>query len=326
MPEKKSKSEETKQVAKKAEKVEKTEKTEKVEKVEKTEKTEKSKQTKKTAKKENKKESKKEVTKKDGAKKGNKKAQKAKVAKKEKKAKTQEGGKKRDRSFKVIYVNPKGVVEMEGRYCGAKPKQAACKALTGIYKIFKEEDKPVDNEIKFGVYETTRGSKNKRYWYSGKKTELEEPIKLYQIPSTDGKKKYCSAERIESMGGFVKVLGEEQKSVKPSITYNFTNEVKKVSDDKCKHLQKVEKVVGDESETQSAGSNKKESKKAKSSKSEQSTETTDKQPSPKSEKQPKAQKVEKSETSEKPKTEQSVKSEKSDKTEKNAKNGKSKQK
>ena len=175
----------------------------------------------------------------------------AKKGKKEKTADSLSGGEekgKTTRSFKVIYTDPNGHVIMEGRYCGAKPKQAACKALTGIYKVFKEENlsDKVKDEVRFGVYETTRGSKNKRYWYSGKKSELSEPICLYQIPSADGKKKYCSAEKVKKMGGFDKLFNKKEADVKPAITYNFSNEVSKIEASKCEHLFTIDKVVPDE--------------------------------------------------------------------------------
>jgi hypothetical protein len=247
MPEKKTKIEETKKVSKKVE-------PKKAVKSVVAKKADKSKATKKVAKKAE-------------PKKSGKKTAKGKDAKKAKKPAKQEAGKKRDRSFKVIYVDPQGEVVMEGRYCGAKPKQAACKALTGIYKIFKEENKSVDSQIEFGVYETTRGSKNKKYWYSGKKTELEQPIKLYQIPSPDGKKKYCSAEKVEKLGGFKEVFGKSESHVNPAIVYNFTNEVKKLSDEKqYEHLQNVQKVKDDDSDSSSQSGEKKKSQAKKTTK------------------------------------------------------------
>lgn len=117
---------------------------------------------------------------------------------------------KKSRSFKALFVDPTGSVIMEGRYCGAKPKQAACKALSGIYKTFKEGKGKVTGEIKFGVKECTRGSKCKFYWYSGERKTLDEPITLKINKGSDGK-------------------GKE-------ITYYYNNVVKKESEDNCKHL------------------------------------------------------------------------------------------
>ena len=65
-----------------------------------------------------------------------------------------------------------------------KPKQAACKALTGIYKHFKQNNTKAPNEIYFGVIEITRDSRHKTYWYCGQKVKLKEPVVLHL---SDGK-------------------------------------------------------------------------------------------------------------------------------------------
>jgi hypothetical protein len=204
---------------------------------------------KKVAKKDDKKKAvkkdKKPVDKKDKKDKKKKEAKKAKKDQAKKDKKALPDGEKRKRYFKVIYTDPEGKVVMGRRVCGAKPKQAACKALTGIYKIFKGKKDITREEIKFGVCETTRGSNHKRYWYSGHKKQLDKPIVLYQMPSDDPKKKkYCSAEKIISdFGGFKKVFGMEQKDVPPGITYGFTNRVNKVPKEDCAHLMNVQKVT-----------------------------------------------------------------------------------
>ena len=139
---------------------------------------------------------------------------------------TQKGGekapkeKKSKRSFKAIYVNPTGEVVMEGRYCGAKPKQAGCKALTGIYKLFAKEKKQLKGEIFFGVRETTRGSRNKTYYYSGERIVLDEPIEL-QIGGSNG---------------------TEAKT----ITYKYNSNVKKASEADCDHLANPREIAEDE--------------------------------------------------------------------------------
>ena len=139
---------------------------------------------------------------------------------------TQKGGdkvpkeKKSKRSFKAIYVNPAGEVVMEGRYCGAKPKQAGCKALTGIYKLFAKAKKQIKGEIFFGVRETTRGSRNKTYYYSGERVVLDEPIEL-QIGGGSG--------------------GEAK-----TITYKYNSNVKKASEDDCEHLSNPREVAEEE--------------------------------------------------------------------------------
>lgn len=212
------------------------------------------------------------VVKKDAAKQTGKKpvAKKGKDSKKNtKKAKVVKApknpGERGDRSFKVIYTAPDGKVVMDGRYCGAKPKQAACKALTGIYKTYKEANTTVTEPIQFGVHETTRGSKNKRYWYSGGKTGLKNAINLYKLPSAPGdKKQYCSADKIErNHGGFLTLYGKpqyekdipddkdarvelEKTYVLPSITYKFANNVKKIKPELCTHLHNVQRIVNDD--------------------------------------------------------------------------------
>lgn len=85
------------------------------------------------------------------------------------------------RSFKIIYVNANGEEQQmnNGRYCGSKPKQAACKALTGIFKDLKNSGKNIgDVGIKFCIKETTRGSNNKKFWYNGRREELENPVEI----------------------------------------------------------------------------------------------------------------------------------------------------
>jgi|SaaInlStandDraft_7_1057024.scaffolds.fasta_scaffold94117_1 hypothetical protein len=119
-----------------------------------------------------------------------------------------EDGAPKKRSFKAIYVNPQGDVVMEGRYCGAKPKQAGCKALTGICKLFTKSKKKFSGEIHFGVKETTRGGKGKTYYYSGERVILDKPITL-------------------QIGG-----GKDAKK----IVYKYNNSVKKASEADCTHL------------------------------------------------------------------------------------------
>lgn len=227
-------------------------KTSKNEKLEKEDKKEDKKENKKTEKKPEKKVEKKVEKKADKAeKKTDKKTDKKKTKKSEKK----ETGKseKRGRSFKAIYVNPEGEVVLEGRYCGAKPKQAACKALTGIYKIFKLANNEVNGAVYFGVKETTRGGKGKHYWYSGERVTLNDPI----------------------------VLSIQNGKV---ITYKFNNVVKKASESECENLLSY-KVVDKQDEQENSTSEKKESKKKSTKKSDKKSEkNTDKKSAKKEEK------------------------------------------
>jgi hypothetical protein len=169
-----------------------------------------------------------------------------------KKTKTddEEEGKK-SRSFKAIYVDPEGELVYCGRYCGVKPKQAACKALTGIFKTYKQANKKV-SEVKFGVVETTRNSKHKKYWYSGLRKKLEEPVEVT-----------------------INKNGKEDV-----VTYKFENKVKKITEDECPNLSKCdpkEVATEDEEDVKKGGSKKakstKSTKSAKSSKGTKGAET-----------------------------------------------------
>jgi hypothetical protein len=206
---------------------------------------------------------------------------------KEQNPKSENDSKRRNRSFKVIYMNGEGSRVCEGRYCGAKPKQAACKALTAIFKNYKKEKVDPPEEIMFGVCESTRNSKKKRYWYSGARTKLDHAVNLYLIPTTDGKKKYSPVSKINDMGGFVKVFGKEESELEPEISYNLVNVVKKVSPEKCKDLLNVDNVDdnsdNDEKPTKSSqkGGSKKSSDKKSSDKKSSDKKSSDKKSSDK---------------------------------------------
>lgn len=68
--------------------------------------------------------------------------------------------------------------EAHGRFSGAKPKQAANKALTSILKTKEQKGGAVNGEIKFTIIECTRGSKHKEYHYVGKREKLSTPMKV----------------------------------------------------------------------------------------------------------------------------------------------------
>lgn len=133
-------------------------------------------------------------------------------AKKEQEDGDDEEGKKRSRSFRSIYTGPDGEVVEEGRYCGIKPKQAACKALTGIFKTYKLAGKKSPTDIKFGVVETTRHSKHKKYWYTGGRLKLDAPVEVT-----------------------IKKGSKEN-----TIVYKFNNVVKKITEDECAELANCE--------------------------------------------------------------------------------------
>ena len=65
--------------------------------------------------------------------------------------------------------------ETYGRVCGRKPKQAANKAFSSIFRSEKEKKPTVElcnNEFYFSIQECTRKSKHNVYTYTGQKTEL----------------------------------------------------------------------------------------------------------------------------------------------------------
>jgi hypothetical protein len=127
--------------------------------------------------------------------------------------KKQKGGEvasKPNRFFKCIYVNTDGEIITTGRYSGKKPKQAASKALTGIVKNCELEG---NQSVKFLMAECTRGSKKKRYSYSGHQQELETPVEVV----------------------IKRQSGGEQK-----IVYNKHNVVKKIDKQECAELLNIE--------------------------------------------------------------------------------------
>jgi len=96
-----------------------------------------------------------------------------KVANKEVAPKT-EGKGSRTRYFKV-FVD--GEEAPHGRFSGAKPKQAANKALTSLAKAL-EQNGGAGGKINFSIVECTRGSKHKKYEYTGERVKLDTPMRV----------------------------------------------------------------------------------------------------------------------------------------------------
>jgi hypothetical protein len=87
------------------------------------------------------------------------------------------------RYFKLIYND-----QVQGRYCGRKPKQAANKAFSSIIKDYKksgQQNGGVNVDINFTIKECTRNSKHKEYKYIGKREILVTPVKV-EIANEDG--------------------------------------------------------------------------------------------------------------------------------------------
>jgi hypothetical protein len=74
------------------------------------------------------------------------------------------------------YVSPSG--EISGRYSGRKPKQAANKVYSALWRERKANGKAVTGKIKFAIRECTRGSKHKTYYYVGVREKLDTPTKV----------------------------------------------------------------------------------------------------------------------------------------------------
>jgi hypothetical protein len=114
------------------------------------------------------------------------------------------------RYFRCVYKSTDGQIVHAGRYSGKKPKQAACKALTGIVKNNGLE---TGEQVTFLIQECTRGSKKKKYSYVGSQVDLTEPVRI-KITKKDG-----SSSEIE---------------------YTKNNEVKKISLSECGDLMNVD--------------------------------------------------------------------------------------
>lgn len=168
------------------------------------------------------------------------------AAKKAPKVAGEKKEKKGKRSFRAVYENPDGDVVMGGRYCGAKPKQAGCKALTAIYKLFAEAGKKMKGPIFFGVRETTRSSRNKTYYYSGERIVLKDPVKL-QIGGGNG-------------------------TAAKTITYKYNSVVKKASEEDCEHLSNPIELADEDEEVDVAVAPAKQSKQSKAPKAKESKE------------------------------------------------------
>jgi hypothetical protein len=82
------------------------------------------------------------------------------------------------RYFHLMYND-----EIRGRFAGRVPKQAASKAFTALYKknpraqygqgINVNLNLNVNEPINFSIIECTRGSKNKKFYYTGIRHKLD---------------------------------------------------------------------------------------------------------------------------------------------------------
>ena len=88
------------------------------------------------------------------------------------------------RFFKCIMIDTDGNPICTGRYSGKKPKQAAGKACTRIFKQYEDDEIP--EKIIFGMHECTRSSKKKKkYFYSGSRINLGDKPQTVPIKKVD---------------------------------------------------------------------------------------------------------------------------------------------
>ena len=87
---------------------------------------------------------------------------------------TETEGNSKTRFFKVLL----GDDSPKGRFSGNKPKQAANKALTSIFKAKEQSGGSITGKVKFSIVECTRGSKHKKYHYVGERIQLDQPMKV----------------------------------------------------------------------------------------------------------------------------------------------------
>lgn len=79
------------------------------------------------------------------------------------------------RHFKCLTSNDDNEVILKGRFAGKFPKQAALKAISKLYKACED---PVPDKIIFGMSESSRGSRKKKYFYTGARVALDPPQKV----------------------------------------------------------------------------------------------------------------------------------------------------
>jgi hypothetical protein len=84
-------------------------------------------------------------------------------------------GSSKTRFFKVLTGDDEAP---HGRFSGNKPKQAANKALTSIFKSKEQSGGSITGKVKFSIVECTRGSKHKKYYYVGERIKLDKPMRV----------------------------------------------------------------------------------------------------------------------------------------------------
>lgn len=153
----------------------------------------------------------------------------------------EEGEAKEKRFFKCVIINTNGDVVASGRYCGKKPKQAAHKACTKVYKDYKQRKEEEDPELEipksiiFSMHECTRSSKHKKqYYYVGQKVQLEEvqEVPIFMKDPETGK------HLLDKNGKKIPKLNPE--TGKPMIIeYRNDTDVRMLTDKDCVEYQRL---------------------------------------------------------------------------------------
>jgi hypothetical protein len=161
--------------------------------------------------------------------------------------------KKNKRVFRAIYEDVDKLIVLDGKYLGTKPKQAASKAFSKIFKLFVDSGVQLTKQIYFGLKECTRKKKgakkkvNKCYWYTGIRNKLDVPAKSREkkdistgtpfINPTTGKPIIDPVSGKEIIDPKTCKPLLNSKTGKPIIIFHhYENIVKKSKEMYCKHL------------------------------------------------------------------------------------------
>jgi hypothetical protein len=158
--------------------------------------------------------------------------------------------------------------EISGRYSGRKPKQAANKVYSALWRERKSAGKQVTGKIKFAIRECTRGSKHKTYYYVGIREKLDKPTKV-PIQSGGGETKIVKyfysnnvmkdREATQAANAKAEKVAKEAKKTKGTKNKKATSTKKKATSSKAKSSKGKSKAKSDSKAKSSK-------KKAKSSK------------------------------------------------------------
>lgn len=119
-------------------------------------------------------------------------------------------GNNKKRSFTGLFIDPDNNTVIGGKYYGVKPKQAAYKVLSAIYRMYKSQNKEIPNKITLGTSEISK-KEGKIYVYVGSREKTNNDNKPFIVKKNKG-------DKIQE------------------IKYYFRNNIKKIKYDDCKSL------------------------------------------------------------------------------------------